>query len=560
MDTAIKTFIGIGKTKFNSSVCLLPEDPRNVQVWLTERSSRKKASGEWPFYGVKAVDHFVKENNLQNLVAIAENRDVQLPELFEEYLNNKFPFYEYLKKHNLQKYSKKFNQLLTTENHHEAHAYAALAMSPFEKSIIVVIDGAGNQIDDGSGLYEECSVYLQEAGRLKLVFKRGANFFKSQKIPGQTFSNGVGGLYEKMSEFIFKSSTSSGKVMGLAPFGTATQIEDRIRFQENLNWENAFSGITKKEWEESKNYKLFCDLAASVQCELEKDVNNLLVDLRKKYPGFSNLILTGGCALNCTNNAKIKETKLFEKIYVLPFPGDESISFGLANLLRLKNNPERWSLTPFEIQTAYLGPVDSVKNVDWLLEKFKEKGIHFHYSENILSEAVNDLIDGKVIGWFQGRSEAGPRALGNRSILARPDRPGLKNYLNANIKFRESFRPYGCSIIHEYGDEYFEVEKGFDNPFMSFAVKIKAQYKDLLKEVSHIDGTSRMQTVRSTQNKMFYDLIKMFGEKTNVFCLLNTSLNVMGEPVVETVDDAISLFENTPIDSMYIGNFKLVRH
>ena len=550
--------IGIGKTKFNSSVCLIPGDPKKIQIWLSERLSRKKSSGEWPSKGLKLLQKEISPTEILNECLIAENRDVQQAEVFEEFYNEQFPFYDFLIKNNLQDFSKKFNPLIKTETHHEAHAYSALAISPFEKAIIVVMDGAGSQVGE-ENKYEECSVFLQDKGTIKLVFQRSIKIVKSKKIQGQTFSNGVGLLYEKLSEFIFNSSTSAGKVMGLAPFGKATTVEDRIKFQEELSWENSFKGKSKAEWENSSHYKLFCDLAATVQKELEKEYDKLLDDLRSQYPQYKNLILTGGCALNCTNNAKILEKKMYERIFIPPFPGDESIGHGLANLLRLKNNPQRWEPTSFENQTAYYGPFSSLLSNDEIEKKLKQKCIDYHFVENNIESAADDLVKGKVVGWFQGRSESGPRALGNRSILARADKLNLKNYLNENIKFRESFRPYGCSVPYEYSDRYFEVEAGFDNPFMSFAVKIKEEYKNTLKEVSHVDGTSRMQTVRKTQNELFYDLLMKFGERSKLYCLLNTSLNIMGEPIVETVDDAIFLFENTTIDLMYIGKFRLFR-
>jgi carbamoyltransferase len=165
------------------------------------------------------------------------------------------------------------------------------------------------------------------------------------------------------------------------------------------------------------------------------------------------------------------------------------------------------------------------------------------------------LAKGLVVAWFQGRSESGPRALGNRSILANPMVAGLKDRLNAEIKFREDFRPYGCSVLQECAHEYFEVEKGFNNPYMSFAVKTRENQRRRLSQVTHIDGSSRMQTVGKAQNPLFYELIKAFGEKTGLNCLLNTSLNIMGEPIVETAEDARKFLLATPVDGMAIGRF-----
>jgi carbamoyltransferase len=163
------------------------------------------------------------------------------------------------------------------------------------------------------------------------------------------------------------------------------------------------------------------------------------------------------------------------------------------------------------------------------------------------------------VAWFQGRSESGPRALGNRSILARPDVTGLKDKLNKSIKFRESFRPYGCSVIQEKAHLYFDIDQNFNNPYMSFAIKVREEHKELLKEVSHIDGTSRMQTVKIGQNEKFYRLLERFGEKSGLPCLLNTSLNVMDEPIVETIQDVRRFMENTPTDYLVINDFLIKR-
>lgn len=561
-------FLGLGKTKFNSSVCLIPNsDLKQTQIWQTERLTRKKDSGSWPSAALLAMEKFALSRNIDNF-HIAENRDVETPAFFEEFFNNNFPFYDYLEQNSLKKYSTKFNPQIEFVTHHEAHAQAALAMSPFEKSIIVVMDGAGNRAQEFAsplriGAEDEdvevCSVYLQRGANIELHSKIWAKFLRSKKWPDHIVSQGAGFFYEKASEFIFNSSTSAGKVMGLAPFGSAKIVKDKIAFLEELGWQNRFIGENKKLWEESIHFPFYCDLAATVQAELERDYFSLINKVKQKFPDYDNLILTGGCALNCTNNAKILYSKLFNKMYVLPFPGDESISLGLAGKNLFEKKETKWAPTSFDQQHAYWGPVLSVPNEDKLVELLRLKKIPYKLSSDLVSDAAIDLLNNKVIGWFQGRSESGPRALGNRSILVRPDVPGIKDHLNSKIKFREKFRPYGCSVIHEKGQEYFEIDEGFDNPFMSYALRVRPTYKELLKEVSHVDGTSRMQTVRKTQNALFYSLILEFGKRSGLYCLLNTSLNVMGEPIVESMEDAVSFFEKVNVDSMYIGNIKLYR-
>lgn len=560
-------YLGLGKTKFNSSVCLTTdENVLDSEIWLTERLSRKKCSGDWPALGLKALKLNYDLETIIDSLLIGENRDVYQPRTIEDFYDSQFPFYNFLKKNGLDLFSSHFNANLKTLTHHDCHAYAALALSPFERSIIVVMDGAGSSIenfpkdsfpDAPAKSHEECSIYLQERGYLKLLQKRWIKFKKSKVVEGHTFAPGVGLLYETASEYIFNSSTSSGKVMGLAPFGVAHNITDRMSYQEHLDWTKSFKGKSKDEWQKSASYNIFRDLAASVQKALEEDYHKLLTDIKKQYPAEDNLILTGGCALNCTNNAKILYGNLFNKIYVTPFPGDESIGFGIAHALKFRKNPDLWTGLSFENQSAYFGPKSSIPNDSEIEKELIAQNIFYTYSQNVAETASEDLANNKIIGWFQGRSESGPRALGNRSILAKPDINGLKDFLNKTIKHREEFRPYGCSCLYEEAHRYFDIPEGFNNPYMSYAIKVLPHEKYRLKEVSHIDGTSRMQTVREKQNPLFHQLIKSFGVKTDLYCLLNTSLNVMGEPIAENFRDAIKLFQQTTIDSMYIGNFVL---
>ncbi len=556
-----KFYVGIGKTKFNSSVATLREGDHlfDTELYLTERFNRKKCSGAFPFEvikksGILTIDQLV----------IGENKDVHCPREIEDLENKFYPLYEYIEKNNFTKFFSHFNPEVEFVSHHLSHAKAAHAMSPFEKSIIVVIDGAGNSNFDlgitKQGLekkHEECSIFLQDKQEIKLVHKNWVQFKKSKKHISHTFGDQIGAFYEKISEYIFNSPHSSGKVMGLAPFGQREKFNefDLYSIQENLDWSLAFLEKSKKSWEASLNLKHYEDLASKTQSLFEDKFESIFNEIRKNYPDYENVIISGGCALNCTFNAKLYYSKLFSKIYIPPFPGDESIGFGIVNYLKDKDSPERWKALPFKDQSGYFGPKSSIPTEELVIDTFKDEDFEIIRPADLLSSTAELLSDKKIIAWFQGRSESGPRALGNRSILARPDVSGLKDYLNLKIKFRESFRPYGCSVLYEEASRYFEVEDGFNNPYMSFAVRIRNEYKELLKEVGHIDGTSRMQTVRAGQNEKFYNLIKAFGKKTGLFCLLNTSLNVMDEPIVETVQDAKRFLLKTPVDALVIGDF-----
>ncbi|MFM6929787.1 MAG: carbamoyltransferase C-terminal domain-containing protein [Bdellovibrio sp.] len=570
--------LGLGKTLYHSSVSLLELKEGQIRpeatLVLSERLSRKKNSGSWPTEPLRKI---LPHLDLTT-TSIAENRDVLHPKVHEEQLNTVLPFFESLQQNGLAHFSSHFNSAVQFVPHHLCHAMAAVHMSPFAKALIVVIDGAGTAKKDFSEGFqnegqlstatedgsvrdpnEEISVYLfdQNEGKAQLVCqkKNWRSFVKSHSVATKTWSEGLGIFYETASEFIFNCNQSSGKVMGLAPFGEAVNLPgSRTDFLESLPWkERSFQGGGKKAWENHPHLQDYKNLAATVQGEFERFLFPFVQALRSEYPEYENIILTGGCALNCTFNGKLVRQGLFNEVYVPPFPGDESISLGAAAYLHYILENQDWHPLVHEQQHGYLGATESNPTAEDILRIFE--GFEIARPAAITEHVANLLQQGEVIAWFQGRSEAGPRALGNRSILARPDQPGLKDRLNANIKFREAFRPYGASCLFEKAGEYFEIPENFNSPYMSFAIPVKVQHKITLKEVTHVDGTCRFQSVRSGQNKKFYELIKCFGDKTGLYCLLNTSLNVMGEPIIETAEDARRFLLQTPVHGLAIGDY-----
>lgn len=568
-------FVGLGKTLYNSSVGILQDSGRelDLEIALSERLLRKKASGAWP---EKALRRLESRWAAEDLV-IAENRDVIAPLDRERAMDKAVPFFEYLQRENLDRFTSHFNPDLRFVTHHLCHASAATVMSPYERAVVVVIDGAGSAHADfpsGSaelspglvserlggakpkaGVHEECSIYLMEGGRLTPVAKRWRKFVPSTKVPKKTFSEGVGIFYESVAEYVFDSNRSAGKVMGLAPFGRSLgEIGSRIEFLEGLDWALAFKGKGKRDWDESGRFQHYADVAATVQADFERDLWRIVEFVREEWPAYENLILTGGCALNCTFNAKLLKRGLFTDVYVPPFPGDESIGLGAASA-RFLEKATSW--TPFsrERQHGFFGPRASVPGDAEIEAAFGGGEFVVTRPESITRFTAEKIAQGEIVAWFQERSESGPRALGHRSILANPSKPGLKDDLNSRIKFREDFRPYGCSCLHEKAHLYFETEPGFDNPYMSFAVQTREEFKPRLSQVVHVDGTSRMQTVRSTQNAIFHELIEHVGRLTGVACVLNTSLNVMGEPIVETLEDAKNFLVKVPVDGLAIGPF-----
>ncbi|OUR93630.1 hypothetical protein A9Q84_19365 [Halobacteriovorax marinus] len=561
MNKKSPVFIGLGKTLFSSSVCVFdPEISAFPKTYLLERYSRKKADGNWPDLILSKLQQELSGREQR----ICENRDVIKPSEFEEKLNKVIPFYDYLTKKELDKFSVKFNKNIDFLSHHYCHAQVAKYMSPFKKAAILIIDGAGSKGSDfqsehldfplvgseHSELHEECSLYLLEDGKLTPVWKKWQEFKQSSKFPKHFYSEGLGTCYEKVAEFIFASKRASGKVMGLAPFGKSFNFSSTDELLSSLDWTRAYTGKSKSDWEADSEMEYFQNLAASVQELFEKIFIELVTEIKDSLDGVENLIIAGGCALNCTNNMKLISSEHFSEIYVPPFPGDESIGLGCALHSYFLDN--KWSAFDHLDQHGYFGEDLTYTSSD-IEEVFS--GYDFIKPDCILDYSAELISDSKIIGWFQGSSESGPRALGNRSILSRMDIDGRKDYLNESVKFRESFRPYGSSVTYEKCFDYFDIPENFNNPYMSFAVRVKDKFRELFKEATHIDGTSRMQSVRKGQNEKFYQLISKVGEKTGVYGVLNTSLNTMGEPIVETIEDLRNFLNTSNVDGVVIENY-----
>jgi len=458
--------------------------------------------------------------------------------------------------------------------HHYCHARAAVALSPFENALVLVNDGSGDLRSAFPPDHEEIlkfsratraspgeaaefyTVYRQSGSRLDCVMKEWqnpGNVYDLIDGPGFRGRRSMGVFYYGSSLYVFNAPWQEGKVMGLAAYGhpEALKIGRKEDFFIKLGREKRFLGRGKREWENSGRFEHYADVAAAVQGYFEKWLLELAADLKRRFPEEENLILTGGCALNCAANMKLAEAGLFSSIYVPPFPGDDSIAFGAASGLRYGEFGEPWRPLSWESQTASFGSAKSAPE-----EKACRKVFQGWETRRLNDPAAAAawLAKGKIIAWFQGRSESGPRALGCRSLLADPSRPGMKDRLNGFVKGRESFRPYGCSVIWEEAAEYFDVPRGFESPFMSFTPRVREPYRDRLKEIVHADGTSRIQTVRLSQNPLFYRLLEEMKRRTGVGCVLNTSLNVMGEPIVETLADLRRFLEKTPVDAAVAGN------
>ena len=460
-------------------------------------------------------------------------------------------------------------KLLFSE-HHLSHASSAFFPSKFEESAIITMDGVGEWATTTFGIGKKNKIEILNEIR---------------------YPHSLGLLYSAFTYFLgFEVNSGEYKLMGLAPFGepkyfdliikNLVDVKDDGSFILNQKFFNYSVGLTMTNSNFSKLFKIsrrdpqneinktHMDIAASIQKVLEYIILKICRHV-KKVTNMKNLCLSGGVALNCVANYKIGLEKIFEKIWVQPASGDAGSSIGAAMYLYYHIlDKQRIVESNDKMKGCYLGNEYSHEEILKALKKFD---LNFsESSDNEISKFISkEISDGKIIGWFQGKSEFGPRALGSRSILADPRPIDMQKKLNLKIKFRESFRPFAPSILSDYQDDWFESFN--QNPYMSFVSKTKdfeleEKYKfngfeslnyikSKIKAVTHLDGTARVQTVFKNLNAKFYNLIENFFKITGVPILINTSFNVRGEPIVETPDDAIKCFLGTEIDYLIIENF-----
>ena len=477
---------------------------------------------------------------------------------------------------------KKNLNLLFTE-HHISHAASTFYPSNLKESAILTIDGVG----------EWCTASIC-IGKDK----------KIEILKELQFPHSVGLLYSAFTFYLgFRVNSGEYKLMGLAPYGIdkseqtnsfiqkiKSEIVDLkddgsiflnqkyfkytygLKMIKEKKFEELFCLKTRKENEEIKQYH--CNMALAIQKVTEEIVINL-VNHTKKITNSKNLCLSGGVALNCVANGKIEELNIFDKIYIQPASGDAGGSLGAALAVNhMYFGCDRiYSKDYDQMKGSYLGPFFSDKEILIVNKKFKASFSHIK-SFKKLSKKVAELInEGNIIGWFQGRSEFGPRALGNRSILADPRNPKMQKKLNLKIKYREGFRPFAPSVIEDDYMKYFEGKSL--SPYMLLVKKIKENIKlptpedywklnywdklytkrSKLQSITHVDFSARIQSVNKKTNKRYWKLINEFKNLTGTSVLINTSFNVRGEPIVNSPEDAFKCFMNTEMDVLVIGNF-----
>ncbi|MBF0273897.1 MAG: carbamoyltransferase [Nitrospinae bacterium] len=446
-------------------------------------------------------------------------------------------------------------EVLFTE-HHQSHAGSSYLVSPWDEAAILTTDGVG------------------EFATTTLAVGKGN---KIEILDEIHFPHSLGLLYTAFTYYLgFKVNSAEYKVMGLAPYGKPEyydlimneliHVKDDGSFKMNMkyfgydyglrmtnsNFDKLFGGPPRKS-EEGKLTQREYDLAMSVQKVTEEIVLKLCNTLQKKT-GLKQLCLAGGVALNCVSNGRLLRESDFDDVFVQPASGDAGGAVGAAYFVynSLLDNPKEYTLPH-----SYFGPEFSNDEIGKFLDKdeFNDDIKYEKLDDDALVKKVAQLIDEQgVIGWFQGRMEFGPRALGNRSIIADPRNPENRDIVNIKIKFRESFRPFAPSVLRENCSDYFELD--YDSPYMLLVAQVKENNRTI-PAVTHVDGSARIQTVTEEQNPLYYKLIKAFNDLTGCPVIINTSFNVRSEPIVCTPKDAYLCFMRTNMDHLVLGNYLL---
>ena len=582
---------------YHDSAAALIKDGEIIAAAQEERFTRKKHDSGYPENAVNFVLNFAKinlskvdhivfyekpflkfERLLETYVAFAPKGFASfakaMPIWLREKLFQKKLIIDYLKLHD--KNFKDENKILFSE-HHLSHAASAFYPSPFNDAIVLTADGVGE--------WATTTVAIGTGDKLEI--KKELHFPHS-----------LGLLYSAFTYYTgFKVNSGEYKLMGLAPYGKPKYIDQILNYlidlkddgtfildqkyfnystgltMTNEKFDNLFGNPPRKP-EKDKITQFHMDIAASIQHVTEKIMLMLARSLKAEYK-LSNLCLAGGVALNCVANGKILNEKIFENIWIQPAAGDAGGSLGAALAYwHIDLKKERKNVKEDNMQGSYLGNSFEEEEIKKTLN---EIGAEYKImTENdIIEKTAIEISNGKAIGWFQGRMEFGPRALGNRSILGDPRSDKMQKNLNLKVKYRESFRPFAPSVLKEDVSNWFELNT--DSPYMLFVSNIKSEKIikitedekklfgiDLLNikrseipAVTHVDYSARIQTVYEETNKKYYKLIKKFKQITNCPVLINTSFNIRGEPIVNTPQDAFNCFMGTELDVLVIGNYYL---
>lgn len=435
-------------------------------------------------------------------------------------------------------------------NHQQAHVAAAFYGSGLEESLCLSLDASG----DGLG---GMVAHATRSGGIQVL----------EEIPT---SNSLGYFYTLMTYYCGFADGDEYKLMGLAPYGKANIDLTRIIRPVAGGWEFDGSYVRtdpppRSPFEPQYSPKVgqllgrsnrhpfepldefYKDVAASTQALMEQCLLSLLQSTKAKHPVSRNLCYAGGVALNCSANRALLGGELFDNVYVSPVASDRGLALGCAYLGATILGDKPWPIVD-----AYLGSDYTAAETE---KELKANGIPYRVVDDAAEEGSRLLAQKKILGWHQGRSEAGARALGNRSILASCADTAMRDLVNARIKYREEFRPFAPAVLQEEAPNLFDTQGVDDFPYMTFTLTARPEVAESIGAVVHVDGTSRVQTVRSSNNEIYYDLIKKYAAKTGSPVIMNTSFNLKGQPIVETPRDALMTFFGCGLDALFIGNF-----
>jgi carbamoyltransferase len=585
------TILGISAYYHDSAACVL-RDGKILAAAQEERFSRKKHDARFP---KNAVQYCLREvqSDVSSLDAVVfyDKPFLKFNRLLETYLTFSpkgirsfilsMPLWlkEKLWLSDVIADELQFKGKILFAEHHESHAASAFFPSPFERAVIVTVDGVGE--------YATTSIAVGNGNSISII--------KEQHFP-----HSLGLLYSAFTYFTgFKVNSGEYKVMGLAPYGKpkyVNAIYDRLidvrddgSFAMNMEYFNYPVGLTMTNHKfealfdgpprtpESPLTQREMDLAASIQVVTE-DIMMKIVHHAKEISGENNLCLAGGVALNCVANGKILRKKPFEKIWIQPASGDAGGALGAAYTAYHHYFHQQRNISPNDSQHgSFLGTHYSNDDIEHYLKEKKIPYQHF-LGDKLLCEQVSRLLQSeKVVGWFQGRMEFGPRALGNRSILGDARSSSMQKKMNLKIKYRESFRPFAPAVLSEKTSEWFDLS--CESPYMLLVADVKKEKQRELSKteeqlwgieklntvrseipaVTHVDYSARIQTVHKETNPLFHLLLSTFYEQTGCPVLVNTSFNVRGEPIVESPGDAYRCFMRTEMDVLVLGVYVLFK-
>lgn len=464
-------------------------------------------------------------------------------------------------------------------SHHLAHAYSAVGTSPFLECAVMVIDGCGSPLDQFLQLHPDQKEYISQEtlNENRMVCEKDSFYhFNGKKLVPlvkefsemaesgsgifslPTTRHSIGGFYAAVSKYVFGDMDDVGKLMGLAPFGNLGVFDfEAFEFRSgnlfvNEDWKDKFTNPSQGYNYFKEHFDYYANVARWAQDQVEKAVIACITNRLERFPS-ENLCYSGGVALNAVANAKLEDSKIVKNIYFEPAAGDNGLALGCAFYGWIEH------LKMPKVQhngSTCFGKKYTDEDVNAVLqnEEYKKHNPKiFENEDELLQYCAKKLNKGKTIGWFQSGSEFGPRSLGRRSILAHPGVKNMGDHINRDIKFREDFRPFAPAVLKDKVGEYFMA--GRNSPYMILVDQTRPEYIEALRNVTHKNGSARVQTVEESWNPRFAKLIAEFYEQSGIAVLLNTSLNKKGMPIVETPQEAVHLFEITALDVMVIENY-----